>query len=348
VLNVRSGVTTDTDGAHQLRDQRPARISRRAALRGWVTRVAPLLLTACGGGSTAAPTAAPTGKPTTAPAASPAIAASPSPAASPAASPIAAASPMASPAASPMASPAVAASPVASVGCILTPQQTEGPYYIDTSLMRSDITEGREGRPLRLDLTLQRLPACQPVANAMVEIWQCDALGEYSGVTAAQIQGQGEPPGSASGTPSAKPKPPGPPPGDPPPGGPGGPPGAMRQEPANALRFLRGGQMTDAQGRVSFQTIYPGWYMGRTVHIHFKVRTDPSSATGYELTSQLYFDDALTDQVHATTPYAQKGPRDTRNNTDGIYRDGGAQLTIPVTQAGQGFASTFNIGLQMS
>ena len=88
--------------------------------------------------------------------------------------------------------------------------------------------------------------------------------------------------------------------------------------------------------------------MGRTVHIHFKVRTDPGSATGYELTSQLYFDDSLTDQVHATAPYSQHTGRDTRNSNDGIYRDGGAQLTIPVTSAGQGYASTFSIGLQMS
>ena len=122
----------------------------------------------------------------------------------------------------------------------------------------------------------------------------------------------------------------------------------MRQEPANTLRFLRGGQMTDAQGRVSFQTVYPGWYMGRTVHIHFKVRTDPNSSSGYSLTSQFYFDDALTDQVHATAPYSQKGARDTRNSNDGIYRDGGAQFTLPITPSGQGYASTFGIGLQIS
>jgi protocatechuate 3,4-dioxygenase beta subunit len=106
--------------------------------------------------------------------------------------------------------------------------------------------------------------------------------------------------------------------------------------------------MTDASGRVSFQTIYPGWYTGRTVHIHFKVRTTPDSPSGYSLTSQLYFDDALTDQVHATAPYSQKGTRDTRNSNDGIYRDGGSQLTLPITQAGQGYASTFGIGLQMT
>lgn len=343
-------------------EHRPPRISRRAALHGWVARVAPLLLlTACGGGTTAAPTVAPVGTMST-PAASPTAASAialPSPAAQAAASPAAAAaSPMASPAASPMASPTAAASPAASVGCILTPEQTEGPYYIDANLLRADITEGKEGRPLQLNLTVQRLPSCQPIVNALVEIWQCDALGEYSGFTAAQIQGQGEPPGSASGTPSAKPKPPGPPPGGGPPGspppgsGPGGPgggqPGGERQEPANTLRFLRGGQTTDANGRVSFQTVYPGWYTGRTVHIHFKVRTDPSSASGYSLTSQFYFDDALTDQVHATAPYSQNSTRDTRNSTDGIYASRGAQLTLPITQSGQGFTSTFGIGLQMT
>lgn len=106
--------------------------------------------------------------------------------------------------------------------------------------------------------------------------------------------------------------------------------------------------MTDANGRVTFQTVYPGWYMGRTVHIHFKVRTDPSSAAGYSLTSQFYFDDALTDQVHAMAPYSQKGARDTRNSNDGIYANGGAQLTLPITADGQDYASTFGIGLQMT
>ena len=88
--------------------------------------------------------------------------------------------------------------------------------------------------------------------------------------------------------------------------------------------------------------------MGRTVHVHFKLRTDPTSASGYSLTSQFYFDDALTDQIHATAPYSQKSMRDTRNSNDGIYANGGAQLTLPVTQSGQGLSSTFSIGLQMT
>lgn len=251
----------------------------------------------------------------------------------------------ASPAASPMASPVAAASPGVALGCILTPEQTEGPYYIDVDLLRSDVTEGREGRPLQLNLMVQRLPTCQPVADALVEIWHCDALGEYSGFTPTQVRGQGEPPGSSSGTPAAKPKPPG---GPPPGGGPGGPPGGMGQAPANDLRFLRGGQITDDQGRVTFETIYPGWYMGRTVHIHFKVRTEPDSDSGHELTSQFYFDDALTDRVHATEPYSQNPGRDTRNSNDGIYANGGSQLTLPVIEAGDGYAATFGIGLQLT
>src|SRR4051812_33693595 len=191
-------------------DLHPARISRRAALQGWVTGVAPLLLlTACGGATATAPTIAPVGTMAT-PAASPTVAAaistaSPSPqaAASPAASPVITASPSGSPATSSMASPVTAASRAARVGFILTAERTGGASYIGVNLLRAAITEGKDGRQLQQNLMIQRLPSCQPVANALVEIWQCDALGEYSGFTAGQIQGQGEPPGSGSGTPPA-------------------------------------------------------------------------------------------------------------------------------------------------
>jgi protocatechuate 3,4-dioxygenase beta subunit len=110
-------------------------------------------------------------------------------------------------------------------------------------------------------------------------------------------------------------------------------------------KFLRGYQVTDANGQMQFLTIYPCWCQGRTVHIHFKVRTNPASQRGYKLTSQLYFDDAVTDQVHARQLYAQKGQRTLRNAQDGIFRDGGSQLLLPLTQEGQGYATTFHIGL---
>jgi protocatechuate 3,4-dioxygenase beta subunit len=110
-------------------------------------------------------------------------------------------------------------------------------------------------------------------------------------------------------------------------------------------QFLRGYQVTDANGVAQFTTIYPGWYSGRTIHIHFKIRTDPDSDEGYEFTSQLFFDGALSDQVHTQEPYASKGQRDTLNNTDNIYND---LLLLAANQSNEGYAATFDIGLDLS
>jgi protocatechuate 3,4-dioxygenase beta subunit len=138
-----------------------------------------------------------------------------------------------------------------------------------------------------------------------VNVWHCDALGQYSDVRDA---GQGFD--------------------------------------TRGQKFLRGYQVTDENGTARFTTIYPGWYQGRTVHIHFKIRTDPSSEQGYEFTSQLYFDDSITDQIHAQAPYAAKGQRDLRNDGDGIFRDGGDQLMLDLTEDGQGYMGTFDIALK--
>jgi protocatechuate 3,4-dioxygenase beta subunit len=112
-------------------------------------------------------------------------------------------------------------------------------------------------------------------------------------------------------------------------------------------KFLRGHQLTDAQGKVRFTTIYPGWYPGRTVHIHFKIHGESAPGRGYDFASQLYFDDAITDRVHAAAPYAARGPRSTRNADDRIYQSGGRQLTVPVTAQGSGYATNFDIGLKL-
>jgi protocatechuate 3,4-dioxygenase beta subunit len=98
---------------------------------------------------------------------------------------------------------------------------------------------------------------------------------------------------------------------------------------------------------VRFATIYPGWYSGRAVHIHFKIRSAPGSVTRLEFTSQLYFDDALTDSVYTQAPYNSRGRRDTTNQRDGIFASGGTQLLLPVTQDGSGYAGTFDIALQV-
>ena len=110
-------------------------------------------------------------------------------------------------------------------------------------------------------------------------------------------------------------------------------------------KFLRGYQVTDAMGMARFTTIYPGWYQDRTVHMHFKIRTNQSPVQGYEFTSQLYFDDTLTDRVHALPPYASKGQRTLRNSGDRIFLHGGRQLMLAPTAGDQGHVATFDIGL---
>jgi protocatechuate 3,4-dioxygenase beta subunit len=96
-------------------------------------------------------------------------------------------------------------------------------------------------------------------------------------------------------------------------------------------KFLRGYQVTDANGNATFVTIYPGWYQGRTVHIYLKIRPDPDSTEGFEFTSQLCFDDDLTDTIDAQQPYVAKGTRTTRNANDGIYTNGGDELLLAPT-----------------
>jgi protocatechuate 3,4-dioxygenase beta subunit len=309
----------------------PTRISRRTALQTWMIRTAPLLLlAACGAPATGSPTSAATAKPAgTIP--------NPGTAAPPTTAP--AASPFASPAAVPEPALAASPSPQATAGCVLTPEQTEGPYYIATDLVRSNITEGRPGLPLQLSLAVQRVTSCEPIPGATVEVWHCDALGEYSGFAAAQPQAQGEPPGSRSGAGAAKPGPGGPPPGESPgPGGPGG-----EQQPVNELRFLRGGQVSDGSGRVTFQTVYPGWYLGRTVHIHVKVH-----AGGQEVhTGQLYFDDAISNAVYTQQPYAPHTGRDTTNAADSIFAQGGQSSLLTLTQAGSGYTGEQTLVVQV-
>jgi protocatechuate 3,4-dioxygenase beta subunit len=112
--------------------------------------------------------------------------------------------------------------------------------------------------------------------------------------------------------------------------------------------FLRGWLPTDDTGVARFTTVYPGWYPGRCVHVHFKLRSAPAATRGFEFVSQLYFDDALTDQVHARPPYAARGTGRVRNARDGIFRDGGAELTLDVRPRGAGWAARFDVALDLS
>lgn len=119
--------------------------------------------------------------------------------------------------------------------CILTPQSEEGPFYLDPKLTRVDITDGRDGVPLRLRLRIIEAGPCTPVAGARIDVWHCDAHGLYSG-----YPGQGD----------------------------------DRSVDTSGQTFLRGTQITDAGGWATFITVYPGWYAGRATHIHFKAFLD--------------------------------------------------------------------------
>jgi protocatechuate 3,4-dioxygenase beta subunit len=210
-------------------------------------------------------------------------------------------------------SSAVASSGAATAGavpsCVVVPELTEGPYYVDVNLERSDIRPNTadgvvsEGAPLELGWLLSQVDGdgCLPLEGAIVDVWHCDALGVYSGV-------QG-----STGT-----------------------------------DFLRGFQRTDANGAASFTTIYPGWYQGRAVHIHFKVRTDPDAEAGFEFTSQLFFDDALSQQVYASGVYASNGTPDRSNANDSIFNESDAATLLAVTQEGDTYKTTFSIAVQLA
>jgi protocatechuate 3,4-dioxygenase beta subunit len=322
------------DAAQAISLGRP-RMSRRAALQGWITGTASLLLLAACGSAAGANTgetagqaaatamarvaqagpagtgpmgAAPGGPPMGAgPGGAPVVAGQPATASAGQAAQTGAAS-------QGSAGTAGTAAQQSLPACVLTPQQTEGPYFVDGRLNRADIrpdpVTGKvsEGVPLKLSLHVTQVAgsACTPLSGIYVDLWQCDALGVYSDVNDRNTGSQ-----------------------------------------AGASTFLRGYQQTDEQGKVEFTTIYPGWYQGRAVHIHFKVRT-ALDGTAREQISQFYFDDALTDQVHALPPYASKGQGRLRNDRDGIYRNGGTALTVPVVQDGDGYAGTYNIGVQLS
>lgn len=186
--------------------------------------------------------------------------------------------------------------------CTLTPEETEGPYYFDVDSIRSDIREDRQGTTLRLAMRVLD-EACAPIANAVVDIWHCDAGGLYSGFESASTGGGG-----------------------------GG--GRTDQE-----TYLRGAQVTNADGIVEFLTIYPGWYRGRTVHIHFKVHINKNTV----LTSQLFFDEAVTEEVYANRPYSDHTGRSDFNDNDSIFED---SLLLTLRKEGDGHLGIMSVGVR--
>jgi protocatechuate 3,4-dioxygenase beta subunit len=215
--------------------------------------------------------------------------------------------------------------------CKLTPEQEVGPYYVPGELLRSNIVEDRQGIPLELRIAVLDARTCKTLPNAAVDIWHCDALGLYSGYTAQNPMGPGG-------------RPPGPPPGfDPqhphnhpgPPEGFGPPP---QNHPTDKLTFLRGIQITAPDGSVNFRTVFPGFYMGRTNHIHFKVRLDGKDAdktytAGHTShIGQVFFPEDVAIKLMAHEPYASHKIHRTTQSEDDVFTGQQGQLQLATLQ----------------
>lgn len=230
-----------------------------------------------------------------------------------------------------------------------TEEVTQGPYYFDVDSIRSDLREDRPGT--QLDIAFRVWDAsCTPLPNSVVEIWHCDAGGVYSGFESSSRGGAGggTPPGGG-GTPPGG--------GSGPSGDGGGQSGSSETSdgsysvgdseatPSDDGTYLRGAQVADSHGIVQFSTIWPGWYSGRTVHIHLKVHVNKKTV----LTAQVAFDDTLNTQVFQTSPYDEHTGRDTFNGgsagsgSDNIITQKDQLLTIEPTAAG--YLGYINLGV---
>jgi protocatechuate 3,4-dioxygenase beta subunit len=181
--------------------------------------------------------------------------------------------------------------------CVLSPELTEGPYWIDESLTRRDVTEDVQGVPLVLRLTVVHASSCRSIKGADVEIWHAAPDGEYSGFDGS-----------------------------------------------SATRYLRGHQRSDAAGRVRFDTVFPGWYRGRTPHIHLKVHVG-----GEEVhTGQLFMTERVARAVYRTRHYASRGQADTSHARDMIYRQGGERSTLRIRRrrGARGYVGRLELGVR--
>lgn len=179
--------------------------------------------------------------------------------------------------------------------CAVTPTETVGPYPSLTDMFRSDIREGKSGTPLTLTITVVNTNNCSPVANANVEIWQCDAAGNYSQYGTQQ-----------------------------------------------SATYLRGIQTTNANGEVTFTTVYPGWYQGRATHIHVEVVRNGSSVK----VTQIAFPESTNAAVYGTAVYASRGANPTSNARDNIFADSlDSELATVSGDPANGLTATFRVSI---
>ncbi|MEZ4709207.1 MAG: hypothetical protein R3A44_18510 [Caldilineaceae bacterium] len=194
-------------------------------------------------------------------------------------------------------------------GCVVRPALTEGPLFVDEDLNRTDIrvdpSNNQMSEGVQLDLTFNVSKAADGACIPLAGV-QVDVwhCDAYGIYSDTNQLGMN----------------------------------------SVGQKFLRGYQVTDENGIARFTTIYPGWYEGRAVHIHFKMRTDD----GYDFTSQLFFDDEFSDEVYVNAPYNTRGERKLRNADDGIYGQSGGQMLLTVNEVDSGFEAAFNVALDLT
>lgn len=193
--------------------------------------------------------------------------------------------------------------------CTLFPRAVEGPYYFDPNLVRSDIAEGKPGRTVELYLKVVEQGACVPMADLRVDVWHADATGIYSGYARQ---------------------------------------GDERTVSTKGQTYLRGTQLTKTDGTVLFRTIYPGWYPGRTPHVHVKIFLDKKTL----VTGQIYFPDALSSQIYQShDAYTGRGPADTTNESDFIFKGGmaeGGGIVFTMSEDGEPLRASLVISVDRS
>jgi protocatechuate 3,4-dioxygenase beta subunit len=200
-------------------------------------------------------------------------------------------------------------------GCIVAATETEGPYpypggEINNPLQRADVKGGMTGVSLDISFIVVNTNAgCAAVPNARVDIWHCNKDGYYSGY--------------------------------------GSQPGYLGTLSYTGQTWLRGYQLADTAGKVTFNTIYPGWYAGRSTHIHMEVYVGGV----LKKTTQITFSETISDVVHVSTLYAAHGTNTTRNTADGVFGDSATDLaneTVALTgSVAAGYSGSYTIGIAL-
>ncbi|MBX2921118.1 MAG: intradiol ring-cleavage dioxygenase [Chitinophagaceae bacterium] len=165
--------------------------------------------------------------------------------------------------------------------CVVAPTETEGPFPTKnpSAYERSDITDGRTGYEMTVNITIGQVSkSCAALTGAIVDIWHCDAEGNYSEYGSTQMQ-------SANYT---------------------------------SVHFLRGRQVTDGNGLVTFTTIFPGWYQGRATHIHVHIYN--SSGTSLKVT-QIAFPEGTGSALLEVNGYGKGMTGYTYNANDNVFSD---------------------------